>query len=233
MFLPTCWLFRAAHPRSNVQFGPGLESGSLGLRVEDSNGQFLLSWNRRSALVENATKATLTIVDGDHNEDVDLDLATLRNGSLVYSPITGDVSFRLEVVDDRGTHDAAMVRSSGRLPARREEELPVKPAAEPENVPLGLRVESSSGQLLLAWNRQSGLIENTTKATLTIVDGDHTEDVDLDLATLRNGSITYSPVTGDVSFRLEVVDAKRGARQTDSVRFSGPAPLHPPARPVE
>jgi hypothetical protein len=263
MFLPACWLLQPAPPRSSVRFGPVPEDDSLGLRVESSSGQLLLAWNPHCALVENATRATLTIVDGEHNEEVDLDLGTLRNGSLVYSPITADVDFRLEVADaKRGTREAATVRShdvsfrlevpaakrdghdaatvgssSDRLPAPRGEELSAPPGAHPgaglEDAPLGLRVERSNGQLLLSWDRHSAPIESATQATLTIVDGDHKEDVDLDLATLRNGSIVYSPLTGDVSFRLEAADAKRGTRQAESVRLSGPAPLHAPSRPRE
>jgi hypothetical protein len=108
--------------------------------------------------------------------------------------MTGDVSFRLEVTDARrGTREAATVRSIGGLPARRGEEAPAKPApagAEPgpETAPFGLRVERSNGKLLLAWNPQSAPIDEATQATLTIVDGDHKEDVDLDLGSLRSGS---------------------------------------------
>jgi hypothetical protein len=83
---------------------------------------------------------------------------------------------------------------------------------------LGLKVETNAGQLLLSWNRTAPLVTGATRATLTINDGDHKEDVDLDLATLRNGSIVYSPISGDVSLRLEVFDQKTGKSQAESVR---------------
>jgi len=82
----------------------------LDLKVETNAGQLLLSWNRNATIVATATRATLTINDGDHKEDVDLDLATLRNGSIVYSPISNDVSFRLEVVDQKGKSEAGLTR---------------------------------------------------------------------------------------------------------------------------
>jgi len=83
---------------------------------------------------------------------------------------------------------------------------------------LGLKVETNAGQLLLSWNRAATIVSTATRATLTINDGDHKEDVDLDLATLHNGSIVYSPISNDVSFRLEVADQKTGKSEAGSVR---------------
>ncbi|HVX67113.1 MAG TPA: energy transducer TonB, partial [Bryobacteraceae bacterium] len=83
---------------------------------------------------------------------------------------------------------------------------------------LALRVERNVGQILLSWNRASTLVQNATRATLLITDGDHTESVDLDLGQLRTGSIVYSPMTNDVSFRLEITDQKSGKIVGESVR---------------
>ncbi len=87
---------------------------------------------------------------------------------------------------------------------------------------LNLKVEASAGQLLLSWNRDAPLISAATRGTLTIHDRDHTEDVDLDLPTLHTGSVTYSPISKDVSFRLEVTDQKTGTSQTETVRWPAP-----------
>jgi protein TonB len=73
------------------------DSSALQLRVENSNGALLLTWNRDSAAIKNATKAVLTINDGEQHENVEMDLAQLRNGSIVYSPQTADISFNMEV----------------------------------------------------------------------------------------------------------------------------------------
>ena len=89
---------------------------------------------------------------------------------------------------------------------------------------LGLNVESNTGQLLLTWNRNSPLIVNATQATLTITDGDHQEDVPLDLALLHSGSVVYPPISNDVNFRLEVTDAKSGKTKAESVRRLAPRP---------
>ncbi len=83
---------------------------------------------------------------------------------------------------------------------------------------LGLKLEANAGQLLLTWNRNGPLVLGATRATLTIRDGDHKEDLDLDVPTLRSGSIVYSPISNDVRFRLEVADPKTGKSTVESVR---------------
>jgi len=222
---PACFLLQRAPAPSWVRLGTDAETtSSLDLRVERSSRELLLTWNPRSELVKNSTGATLTIIDGGHKDDADLDLATLQNGSLVYSPITAEVSFRLEVRDARrGARDTASVTFSA-------------VTARPDSAPLVLRVERSGGQLLVAWTRECAIIQNATRATLTIVDGDHQENVELDLATLRGGSVIYSPITADVSFRLEVIDATRGTHDAAAIRYVGsglprPAATSPPDKP--
>jgi TonB family protein len=83
--------------------------------------------------------------------------------------------------------------------------------------PLGLRVERSQGQLVLKWDHESDLLRDAQQANLTIIDGDHTENVPLDLRQLRAGSVVYAPMTDDVSFRMEVI-SQEGKRASDSVR---------------
>jgi len=92
-----------------------------------------------------------------------------------------------------------------------------------------LRAERNAGQLLLSWNREAALVKTASKAVLSISDGDHREDVQLDLGQLRNGSIVYSPITNDVSFRLEVTDAKLGKSLNESVRALAGRPSPTPS----
>jgi len=96
---------------------------------------------------------------------------------------------------------------------------------------LALKVERSGGQLLLSWNRNATLLKTAQRAVLSIGDGDHREDIELDLGQLRGGSIVYSPITGDVSFRLEVTDLKKGKSLSESVRVLAgrPSPSAPAA----
>jgi hypothetical protein len=87
-----------------------------------------------------------------------------------------------------------------------------------DDTSLGLKLEANAGQLLLTWNRSAPLVLAATRATLTIRDGYHKEDVDLDLATLRSGRIVYSALSNDVRFQLEVADQKTGNSKAESVR---------------
>jgi hypothetical protein len=84
-------------PQRSAAAGAALE-----LKVERNADQLVLTWNKEADAVRNAQRATLTITDGDHTEDEALDLGILRGGSAVYAPITADVTFRLEVVSQKG-----------------------------------------------------------------------------------------------------------------------------------
>jgi protein TonB len=75
------------------------DSSQLQLRVERANGELLLSWNRDADAIRNASKAVLEITDGEQHENVQMDLAQLANGSIVYSPSGTDISFKMQVVD--------------------------------------------------------------------------------------------------------------------------------------
>jgi hypothetical protein len=82
----------------------------LGLKVERSGGQLELIWDRNAPAVAAATRGMLTITDADHIEDVDLDVTTLHSGRIVYSPISNDVNFVLELFDRTGKSLTEQVR---------------------------------------------------------------------------------------------------------------------------
>ncbi|HEY1341806.1 MAG TPA: TonB family protein [Bryobacteraceae bacterium] len=107
-----------------------------------------------------------------------------------------------------------------------------RPATVPsqEASALSLRVEHSGSELLLTWNRDSAAIKSASKAVLEISDGAQHENVQMDLAQLRNGSIVYSPSTADVSFRMEVTGADQSKTASESVRVlrTRPSPLDQP-----
>jgi protein TonB len=89
-------------------------------------------------------------------------------------------------------------------------------------------VERSGGELVLTWNRDSAAIRNATHAVLSITDGDQHENVDMDLSQLRGaGSISYSPATGDVVFRMEVTGPDQARTTSESVRVlrTRPSPM--------
>ncbi len=98
-----------------------------------------------------------------------------------------------------------------------------------DSSPLALRVERSGSELLLTWNNDSSAIRNATRAVLSISDGEQHENVEMDLAQLRNGRIEYLPVTGDVVFRMEVSGKDNTKTASESVRVlrTRPSPLQP------
>jgi hypothetical protein len=65
--------------------------------------------------------------------------------------------------------------------------------------------------LLLTWNRAAKAVRDATTATLTIHDGPESEDVVLDLDTLRRGGVDYYPVFEDVSFGLTLTHTPGGS----------------------
>jgi protein TonB len=69
----------------------------LQLRLERANGELLLTWNPDSEAVRNASKAVLVITDGDQKENVDVDLAQLAKGRIVYLPTGRDINFEMQV----------------------------------------------------------------------------------------------------------------------------------------
>ena len=96
-------VLRHSGPSSN----PALDAPSLSMRVERTGTDILLTWNRDSVAIQHASHAVLTISDGDRHENYDMDLSQLRNGSIVYSPLTADVSFRMEVTGQSNNKTAS------------------------------------------------------------------------------------------------------------------------------
>jgi hypothetical protein len=91
------------------------------------------------------------------------------------------------------------------------------PHSSPPSTALELKAERSEGRLLVTWNRESEVVLNAQQATLTITDGDHTEDVPVDVGQVRGGSVDYAPITSDVTLRLEVV-SRGGKSRSETVR---------------
>jgi protein TonB len=110
----------------------------LTLHIERTASDILLTWNRDSDAIKNAKRAVLSIYDGDRQENFDMDLAQLHNGSIVYAPLTQDVSFKMELTGaDQNKLASEMVRvlrtrpspmgDSGAQPAQTAA-APAKPA---------------------------------------------------------------------------------------------------------
>jgi len=86
------------------------DSSQLQLRVERAAGELLLTWNPDADAIRNASKAVLSINDGDQKENVDMDLAQLATGRIVYSPSGTDIRFEMRVTDKAGKVTTEPVR---------------------------------------------------------------------------------------------------------------------------
>ncbi len=98
----------------------------------------------------------------------------------------------------------------------------------PAKTPLGLRIEpvegtrgrpvpdgSAQGQFLVKWDREAGAVREARSAVLRVMDGAHTEDVELSLQQLRSGSVIYNPIATRFSVILTVTDAQ-GRRSSET-----------------
>jgi len=73
----------------------------LGLKVSRSGSDFEVSWDRTANVVRLASDGTLTIRDGQTTKIVNLDPIQLREGRILYSPLSRELTVRLEVSDDQ------------------------------------------------------------------------------------------------------------------------------------
>jgi TonB family protein len=95
------------------QFGYEEAGGTAGLAlsVKPDGTELLLTWNKDCEAIADATHGVLSISDGDRHEHYDMDANQLRTGSIVWAPVTGDVSFKLEVTGKNQTTTTESVRS--------------------------------------------------------------------------------------------------------------------------
>jgi protein TonB len=112
----------------------------LELRAEGSGDRLLLTWNRKNPVVASAANAVLSITDGAEHFDRKLDPVQVANGSVLYRPISGDVTFKLTVVgsDQAIAMGSLRVLDATAAPAISQTQTkPVddKPALDMSNVP--------------------------------------------------------------------------------------------------
>jgi len=66
------------------------------LTVNPWHGKLQLRWNPATEQVRSAQAAAISIRDGNRRTRVPLTAAVLRNGNIVYQPLTADVTFQLQ-----------------------------------------------------------------------------------------------------------------------------------------
>jgi protein TonB len=95
---------------ANVAIDAGA-SPSLDLKSEREGSDWRVSWNRNAPALQQATGAHISISDGATRKEFDLGPGELRNGSLVYSPISDNVLLQLQLkYKDSRQAESAWVR---------------------------------------------------------------------------------------------------------------------------
>jgi len=87
--------YQAALTRNSL--GSGDAPFSLSLSVARTGDNLTVHWNREAPALRVALKGTLEIEDGGYSKPVELDLAHLQGGSLIYRNSSSHVRFRLIV----------------------------------------------------------------------------------------------------------------------------------------
>lgn len=97
---------------------PVFPGAGLGLKVEYEGERLLVTWSRTSPAVRSAVQGVLRINDGGQQRDVVMDSTQVVAGSVLYKPTSNDVTFRLEVQNDRGKPAVESIRvlDSGKPP---------------------------------------------------------------------------------------------------------------------
>ncbi|HSU60885.1 MAG TPA: hypothetical protein VLI55_16345 [Bryobacteraceae bacterium] len=121
------------------------------------------------------------------------------------------------------TFTAVLVRE---LPPQAQETAQSELTASAPASDLGLRVDSDGDRLSLSWNRRNPLVLSATGGSLLIEDGSQHREIHLDSSQIADGSVSYRPISSDVTFRLKVIGKEQSA--TGSMRVldgvSAPSP---------
>jgi proteasome lid subunit RPN8/RPN11 len=96
---------------------------SLSLRVMDMDGQLLIEWDRASQPVQQASRASFEIQDGEERQVVEMDGDRLREGSITYARRSERVDVRFRVERPGAQPAEEFIRFLGQPP-------PAKPAID-------------------------------------------------------------------------------------------------------
>jgi TonB family protein len=103
---------------SGVRPAVSVVEGDLQLKADRSGADWRVSWNTDALAAMNATKGWLLITDGGVTKTVELDSADLHSGTILYSPLTDDLVFRMSVTAGSSSQPLTeSVRVVGGLPS--------------------------------------------------------------------------------------------------------------------
>jgi len=116
-----------------VRFGRGThQPAALRLSADDRDGLIRIEWNRSSEPVLSATKASLTIADGNRGTETALSPDLLKTGSVLYRRKSGDVEISLHIEGSKSGPAKERLRMLGMSP------IQVASASSPEPDPARL-----------------------------------------------------------------------------------------------
>ena len=106
---------------------------NLGLSVRDEGGKLHLTWDRGSETAKSATGGVLEIDDASSPTTIALRPSDVADGSLIYTPRSSDITFRLRILNSSGRYVSEMLRvvggeQRGRVEQARQSPAPVTSA---------------------------------------------------------------------------------------------------------
>jgi hypothetical protein len=107
------WFFSQGKFGSNTNSNPvasGEAQRPLGLYVDPQGESWHILWNPNATALQNARNVQLFVREGDDQNRIDLAPRNLATGAYDYHPTGNDVTFRLEVADQKGLVSAESFR---------------------------------------------------------------------------------------------------------------------------
>jgi hypothetical protein len=106
------------NPHAADAAATGEASSLLGLLVSRDGADLRVSWKRNSPLLAGAPAAVLSIRDGEQSQEILLNTIQLQSGSVLYTPVSANVQFRLELLSASSGQraDETVLAISGRQP---------------------------------------------------------------------------------------------------------------------
>jgi hypothetical protein len=124
----------AADATASVQGIPA-RTVRLGMRARQQGRDLLLSWDEKSQAVQSATDGLLQIDDGAQHREIALDRSGIQGCSMLYTPTSDDVVFRLEIRGKEGVRGAESLEVVGTGTHTADLQVPPASAPAPEVKP--------------------------------------------------------------------------------------------------
>jgi protein TonB len=209
---------------------------SLQMHVQPEGDRVLVSWNPRASGVQNATGGLLTIADSGEQREFSLDASQAANGSVLYRPVSDDVSFRLQIRDASGAvfNDSLRVLDPARKAVGQYSQSASAPRAGPGKL-------NDAGQAIITAGPKPSRTQVASGGQPGVAHPPVSEQAALNHAPAKPASAEAvhsetAPITNDHASLQPPVTAPAGAGQTTPVenprRSHAPGTIaanHPPA----